>query len=104
VTYFVTEGAAHIGWIAVRPERHRQGIGRRLIERLVRELRPAGIAELHVKTLGRSVDYAPYERTRAFYRAMGFVDSKSTFQDNPECPELLEMVRRIQDCRFPNVD
>ncbi|MFB3894605.1 MAG: GNAT family N-acetyltransferase [Phycisphaerae bacterium] len=95
VTYYVADGAGNIGWIGLRQELLRRGIGRRLVQALVDELRTAGVEELHVRTLGESVNYAPYARTRAFYHAMGFVDSKSTFQDNPECPELLELVRQL---------
>jgi hypothetical protein len=48
------------------------------------------VKTLQVYTLGDSVDYEPYERTRAFYRALGFVDFKrEPHPDNPECPESL---------------
>jgi GNAT superfamily N-acetyltransferase len=95
ITYYVAEGAGNIGWVGMRQEYIRRGIGRRLVQAVFDELRTAGVEELHVRTLGESVNYAPYARTRAFYRAMGFVDFKSTMQDNPECPELLELVRQL---------
>ena len=89
VSWFVKEAVAQIGWMGVVPPLHRRGIGRKLIARLVEELRGHGIRKLRVETLGASVDYEPYERTRAFYHAMGFRDVRSLVQDNPECPELL---------------
>jgi XTP/dITP diphosphohydrolase len=58
--------------IAVRPEFHRQGIGRRLLAAAELECGRHGVEFLTVKTLSPSSDYAPYERTRGFYEAMGF--------------------------------
>lgn len=62
-----------ITWMAVRADRRRQGIGRRLVE--------AAAARSHAKalcvlTLGPSVPDAGYEGTRAFYRRMGFLPIK----------------------------
>lgn len=93
--YYVFEAKGRIAWMGVRSEFHHQGIGRQLIGRLEQTLRAAGVQELYVGTLGESVDYAPYIATRAFYRAMGFAKFRSTFQDNWECPELLEMVKKL---------
>jgi N-acetylglutamate synthase-like GNAT family acetyltransferase len=94
--YYVFEAKCRIAWMGVRRENHHQGIGRRLIERLEEILRQAGIEELYVGTLGDSVDYKPYVATRAFYRALGFQDFRRTLQDNWECPELLELLKRIE--------
>lgn len=48
-----------------------------------------------VETLGESVDYEPYDRTRAFYRAAGFRDFKSVMTDNPGMPESLTLKKRL---------
>lgn len=95
LTFFVTEGIGHIGWIGILPELHRQGIGRKLVEQLISELNQEGIHELRVNTLGDSVDCEPYERTRAFYRGIGFEDFQRIEQNDPECPEQLIMVKHI---------
>jgi ribosomal protein S18 acetylase RimI-like enzyme len=95
LTFYVTEGVGHIGWMGILPNFHRQGIGKKLVKQLVSELTRAGIHELHVSTLGDSVEYEPYERTRAFYRGIGFVEFRRFKQDNPECPEQLIMVKNI---------
>jgi ribosomal protein S18 acetylase RimI-like enzyme len=52
---------------------HRQGIGRSLIETAERYCVDNGYLYLTVKTLDSSAEYEPYERTRAFYRKMGFI-------------------------------
>jgi len=93
LSYFVNESIAHIGWIGVLPVYQRKGIGRKLVDNLISELGHFNVRKLRVNTLGDSVDYEPYERTRAFYRGIGFRDFQRIAQDNPECPEklILEM-------------
>lgn len=95
VSFYVNEGVGYIGWIGIAPPQHRQGLGRRLVERVEQELRAAGVEELRVGTLGDSVEYEPYVQTRAFYRSMGFADFKRELSDNPECPELLTLAKRL---------
>jgi XTP/dITP diphosphohydrolase len=58
--------------MGIRPEKHRRGIGQRLLSAAETALRQQGAEFLSVKTLSASRDYEPYERTRRFYRAMGF--------------------------------
>lgn len=58
--------------MAVRPDWHRQGIGRALLAQLEREATARGGRWLHVKTLAPSHPDPFYARTRKFYRAMGF--------------------------------
>jgi GNAT superfamily N-acetyltransferase len=93
--YFSDKGILHISWIAVGKELHHKGVGRMLIERLEEMAKAFGIHEIRVETLGDSVEYEPYARTRAFYRAVGFSDFQRTMQDNPECPELLVLAKRL---------
>lgn len=61
-----------ITWLAVAEERHRQGIGRMLVDTVVREMRIAAAQMLLVKTLADTHPSPEYARTRAFYRALGF--------------------------------
>jgi XTP/dITP diphosphohydrolase len=58
--------------LGVRPERHRRGIGRRLLAGGERLLREREAEFLTVKTLSASAESDEYGRTRAFYAAMGF--------------------------------
>jgi GNAT superfamily N-acetyltransferase len=66
---------------------HRQGIGRLLIETVEQYCINSGYVFLTVKTLDSSAEYEPYERTRAFYKRMGFIPLEmfTTFwnEENP---------------------
>ena len=66
------ETTAEITWMGVRRDLQRRGIGTTLLSRAESELLARGIVRLTVKTLADTVEYAPYEETRRFYRAMGF--------------------------------
>ena len=67
-----TEFSGEIHVMAVRPEMHRRGIGRRLLERAEKWLAAENVEYLQVKTLAPSRPDDCYERTRSFYFAMGF--------------------------------
>lgn len=58
--------------IAIRPEAHRCGIGRLLLDGAEALARQGGYAFLSVKTLAPAVEDKNYAATRAFYAAMGF--------------------------------
>ena len=94
ITLFVMEGRVNIGWMGVHPDHHRQGIGGRLLNAAEGYCRERGIDELATYTLGDSVDYLPYEATRAFYFAHGFSVYQRAQTDNPGCPEEI----RIKKC------
>jgi GNAT superfamily N-acetyltransferase len=64
--------AAEIELIAVDPALHRHGIGRQLLDAVEADLRRQGVQLLQVKTFGPSGSSVEYERTRAFYAAVGF--------------------------------
>lgn len=69
--------SAEITWMAVRADRRRHGIGKRLIERAARDLASEGVELLSVLTLAESEpeerETDNYADTRRFYRALGFV-------------------------------
>jgi len=65
--------SVEIELLAVTPDRHRGGIGRALVDAVEDDLRTRGVRLLQVKTFGPSGHSEPYERTRAFYLAVGFV-------------------------------
>jgi GNAT superfamily N-acetyltransferase len=70
--WFLENDVCDIKWLAVMRERHRQGIGSLLIDRLVHTARAAGAKRISVDTLAPTHDYEPYARSRAFYEARGF--------------------------------
>lgn len=63
--------AAEIHVMGVLPEFHRSGVGRCLVETAETHARELGLRFLHVKTV-QAGHYESYDRTNAFYRAMGF--------------------------------
>ena len=91
--------AAEVYVMAVRPELHRQGIGRALLGYAEGMLAADSMEFLQVKTLAPSKPDAGYDRTRAFYLANGFrpLEELPDLWD-PENPAL-QMVKVI-----PKVD
>lgn len=87
IMLYVAEGRLNIGWLGVRRELHRQGIGRLLLDKAEEVARNLGFRELATYTLGDGVDYEPYERTRRFYFANEFRVYQKSQTDNPGCPE-----------------
>ncbi len=99
LAFNVMEGAAQIQWLGVVEEYQRRGIGRKLVNKVVDDLKRAGLREVFVHTLGDSVAYEPYARTRAFWRAMNFVEHQRIRQENPGWEERLVMRKRLQALR-----
>lgn len=98
IMYFANQGIAEIGWMAVRPEFQNKGIGRELLNHLKDELIKCHSSALFVKTLDDSVDYKPYDQTRAFYLKNGF--KKVQVLQHPENPECeAELVLKM-DLKF----
>lgn len=64
---------AEVYVMGVRPNRHRAGLGRLLFRSLYRYAVKQGYAFLQVKTVQEG-HYAEYDRTLAFYKAMGFTE------------------------------
>jgi ribosomal protein S18 acetylase RimI-like enzyme len=96
VVISVYEAKGRISWLGVQRDRQRIGVGRRLVGAVVSRMAGDGIREVFVDTLGDSVDYKPYAKTRAFYRALGFTDHERIIQPgNASMPERLVLVLRI---------
>ncbi len=66
------ETVGRITWAGVDPDWQRRGIGRDLFDHIIAEALAAGLTELRVETMSDTVDYAPFQRTRAFYQSLGF--------------------------------
>jgi GNAT superfamily N-acetyltransferase len=95
ITLYVAEGRVNIGWMGVMPDRHGQGIGRRLMAAAIKYCRERKISELATYTLGDGVDYEPYEATRSFYFSQGFRIYQRSQTDNPGCPEEIKIKKII---------
>jgi len=95
ITLYVADGRLNIGWLGVDKPHQRQGIGSRLIARAEQAAAEMGLAELATWTVGDSVDYPPYQGTRAFYRKQGFEVYQTLRTDSPSCPEELRVSKRI---------
>jgi len=95
ITLFVAEGRLNIGWLAVHRDHHRRGIGGRLVARAEELAVEMGLTEIATYTLGDSVDYEPYEQTRAFYFKHGFQVYQRSRTDNPECPEEIRIKKAV---------
>jgi GNAT superfamily N-acetyltransferase len=68
-----TAHAYEIHVLGVRPEHHRNGLGRALVIRAEAHARENGAQFLTVKTLSAAHPDAGYAKTRAFYAALGFL-------------------------------
>ncbi|HPH94833.1 MAG TPA: GNAT family N-acetyltransferase [Anaerolineaceae bacterium] len=64
--------AAEILVMGIKPEAHRLGMGRALVERAEAWLREQGVEYFQVKTLADTHPDPGYARTRQFYLGMGF--------------------------------
>jgi ribosomal protein S18 acetylase RimI-like enzyme len=65
--------AAEILHAAVSPNRRSRGIGTTLVTDVLSDLRAGDVDLVLVKTLDQSADYPPFERTRAFWKRLGFI-------------------------------
>jgi ribosomal protein S18 acetylase RimI-like enzyme len=96
ITLYVAEGKLNIGWLGVKSKLHRQGIGRLLLAKAEKVAQEMGIDELATYTLGDSVEYEPYARTRQFYFANGFQVYQRNQTDNDGCPEEIRIAKWVE--------
>jgi N-acetylglutamate synthase-like GNAT family acetyltransferase len=81
-----TPAMSEITWLAVRADLRGRGLGTRLVEALVADLRSLGARLLLVQTLSDREDPGPeYAQTRAFYLARGFVPA-AELEGSPDNP------------------
>ena len=81
--------------MAIRPEYHRQGIGRQLIISAETDLKARGCTIVQVKTLGASHPDAGYAKTRTFYQSVGYLPLEETDLWGEENPCLI-MVKPLR--------
>jgi len=89
-----TTASVEIDVMAVVRPHHGTGIGRRLVDRAVADCRADGTRWLHVKTRGPATYDDDYERTRRFYRAVGFEPLYESLTEwGPEDAALILVMR-----------
>jgi N-acetylglutamate synthase-like GNAT family acetyltransferase len=87
--------SAEIYVMAVRPNSHRSGIGRALVEAAEIQARGLGVEYMQVKTLGPSRPDEHYARTRIFYEALGFRPLEEFTQIWDEHNPCLILIKRL---------
>jgi ribosomal protein S18 acetylase RimI-like enzyme len=87
----LTTGVFDLYWIAVDPNAHRNGVGRRLLTATEDEVRGAGGRMLIAETSG-TVDYEP---TRKFYLGMGYLMEAAIKDFYSEGDDLAIFVKRF---------
>ena len=84
--------AVEIYVIGIKQSYHRQGFGQALVEAMVAYAKQKGYRFLQVKTVAEG-NYAIYDRTLAFYKALGFYELEvfKTLWDKTNPCQLLVM-------------
>jgi len=72
LSYTTYSGKMLLLWMGVRRDTQRLGVGKALVDWLVKEAKHLKLYAIEVETLPEEDVYEPYERTRAFYYKSGF--------------------------------
>lgn len=60
--------------LGIKPEYHRNGIGKQLVKKLEEYCVGIGCTSIVVKTLSEDSNYDPYKKTTEFYRSLEYKD------------------------------
>jgi len=88
---------ADIHLIGMLKQYHRRGIGKELVAVAEKKLVENGYKMFMVKTLGESADYEFYNRTREFYRSVGFYpleEFKEIWDEENPCLIMAKSLKR----------
>ncbi len=96
LTFSSNEGEAIISWMGVEPKFQGKTVGTKLLKALEIKLRKFGLKELRVETLAESIEYEPYERTRLFYKKMGFKPEKIRKIKSKATGDILDLVTLVK--------
>lgn len=87
----LTSGVFDLYWIAVDPDAHRSGVGRRLLTACEQAVRQAGARMLVAETSGTPL----YEPTRKFYLGMGYTLEANIKDFYSEGDDLAIFIKRF---------
>ena len=87
----LTNGVFDLYWIAVDPDCHRSGVGRRLTTASEEAIRKAGGRILIAETSGTAL----YEPTRKFYLGMGYANEATIKDFYKDGDDLAIFVKRL---------
>lgn len=62
----------HLIWLGIRRNLQRKGVGKLLLDWLIKKSKRLGLKSIEVETLPDEEDYGPYKLTREFYYKNGF--------------------------------
>ena len=71
--YTTYSGKCLLLWMGVKPDKHYQGIGAKLIGFLEQIAREHSLHTIEIETLSNTNNYEPYQNTCDFYYRQGFV-------------------------------
>jgi aminoglycoside 3-N-acetyltransferase len=92
----VHAASCEIHLLAVAPEWHRRGVGRRLVEAFEADAMVNGFRLAQVKTLGPSHPDQGYAATRRFYAALGYLELEELTELWPDNPTAI-MVKSLPE-------
>ncbi|MDP3728132.1 MAG: GNAT family N-acetyltransferase [bacterium] len=72
LSYTTYSGKMLLLWMGVKRDLQRKGVGKYLLDWLVKESKKLKLYSIEVETLPEEDVYEPYERTRSFYYKNGF--------------------------------
>ena len=95
VLYRKWKKAAIVTWIGILPAEQRKGAGSKLMSVVEAALKKSGVHCMKVFTLSYTTAYKPYERTRKFYRKMGFRELRIDRKYYPDGSDRLVLSKNL---------
>jgi len=63
-------------WLGVDPAHQKQGVGKRLIQYVLDDMKNNKVEEVNIAVIASTVDFEPFNRTRKFYESFGFSEAR----------------------------
>ena len=95
ILYRKWKSMAEITWMGILPNYQNKGIGTKLIKSVEDELKANAINKIKVATLSPTTKYKLYEKTRKFYRKIGFKKYRIDKKFYPDGSDRLVFLKEI---------